>query len=204
MGLFDRVKSTLRSDGDETTDSGADEEPEVSGAFEVPAWAVEDRVNVEERTGIIHEHYDEVNKEQARVIAEKLKEDMADTSGYTMDSIRYDLEDTLDLPDELIYTIVWTETSSIELMDTVSGYLDDDAPRYSYKISVSDDDRTHSICREAAREIEEQSGVGLEELTRILITKAEKYKDEGGTPERMEHWVPHERCRHSVVRQVDL
>lgn len=204
MGLFDKVKSTLGGEEADEPEPEPDEEPEVSGAFEVPEWAVEDRVDVEKRTEIIHQHYDPVDEEQARVIAEKLKDEMEDTSGYTMDSIRYDLEDTLDLSDELIYTIAWTETSSIELLDAVSGYLEDDAPRYSYKISVSNDDRTHPICREAAAEIEEQGGVGLKELTRILLEKVEKYEDEGGTPGRMAHWVPHERCRHTVVRQVDL
>jgi hypothetical protein len=89
-------------------------------------------------------------------------------------------------------------------MRRVSNYLEDDGPDDTYKISTTIDDRTHPVTREAYKEIEERGGVSLKELGSVLLEKAKKYEDEGGTPERMEHWVPHERFRFSIVRHVDV
>ncbi|GGN26146.1 hypothetical protein [Halarchaeum nitratireducens] len=198
MGLFDKVTDAIggNSEGEKDT-------TEVTGAFDVPAWAVEDRVNVDKRTEIIHEHY-HVTEEQAHTIAQKLKEELESTEGYSQHSIISNLEDDLDLDYDLLETIVWTERASIETMDRVNTYLEQNDPDKLYKISGPDDDRTHPITREAMEEIEEKGGVTMEKLARILIRKAEKYEDEGGTPERMEHWVPHEKFRFSIVAHVDF
>ena len=196
MGLFDKVTDALGSN-----DSSEKEQTE-DDVFNIPEWAVEDKVNVDKRTAIIYEHYD-VNENQARTIAKRLKEHLESTDGYSHDSIRYDLEDELDIDRELLETIVWTEIASIETIDRVNTYLERGEPDHVYKLSAPDDDRTHIVTREAADEIEERGGVSMEELARILIKKSEQYEDEGGTPERMEHWVPHERFRFSIVRHVD-
>lgn len=203
MGLFDKVTDAIGGDSGEAEEEQTEQNTEMTGAFDIPAWAVEDRVNVDKRTDIIHEHYD-VTEEQARIIAEKLKEELESTEGYSQHSIISDLEDDLDLDYDLLETIVWTERASIETMDRVNTYLDQNDPDKLYKISGPDDDRTHPITREATEEIEEKGGVTMEELARILIQKAEKYEDEGGTPERMEHWVPHEKFRFSIVAHVDV
>lgn len=197
MGLFDKVTDALGSD-DESSET-----EQTDGVFDIPEWAVKDRVNVEKRTAIIHEHYS-VNETQARTIAEKLKKEMESTDGYDQHSIRSDLEGGLDIDGELLETIVWTESASIEMMDRVNTYLEQNDPDDLYKLSAPDDDRTHPITREAADEIEAKGGVTMENLARTLIEKAEKYEDEGGTPERMVHWVPHERFRFSIVRHVDF
>lgn len=197
MGLFDKVTDALGSD-DESSET-----EQTDGVFDIPEWAVKDRVNVDKRTAIIHEHYS-VNETQARTIAEKLKKGMERTDGYDQYSIRSDLEGELDIDGELLETIVWTERASIEMMDRVNTYLEQNDADDLYKLSAPDDDRTHPITREAADEIESKGGVTMEKLARILIEKAEKYEDEGGTPERMEHWVPHERFRFSIVRHVDF
>lgn len=197
MGLFDKVTDALGSD-DESSET-----EQTDGVFDIPEWAVKDRVNVDKRTAIIHEHYS-VNETQARTIAEKLKKEMESTDGYDHYSIRSDLEGELDIDGELLETIVWTERASIETMDSVNTYLEQNDADDLYKLSATDDDRTHPITREAADEIEAKGGVTMEKLARILIEKAEKYEDEGGTPERMEHWVPHERFRFAIVRHVDF
>lgn len=159
---------------------------------------------MEKRTSIIHEHYDGVTEEQARFIAQTLKEQMESTE-FSQRSIRSSLEEELDIEDELINTIALTERASIELMDRVNTYLEQETGGEVYKISAPDDDRTHPVTREAVEEIENRGGaVPMKELARILLEKAEKYEDEGGTPERMEHWVPHERFRFSIVRHVEV
>lgn len=200
MGLFDKVKDAVSSGSNkQETNSEIDN----SGSFTVPEWAVKDRVNVEKRKDIIYEHYD-VNEAQAQNIAQKLKQEMESTDGYNQDSIRNDLGGEIDIDRDLLETIVWTEMASIETMDRVNSYLEKNDSDDLYKISAPDDDRTHQITREAANEISERNGVTMEELAGILVSKAEKYEDEGGTPERMKHWVPHERFRFSIVRHVDF
>jgi hypothetical protein len=202
MGLFDKVSDALGS-GEDSEPEQAEENTEVSGAFDIPAWAVEDRVNVDKRADIIHTHYD-VTEDQARAIAEQLKEHLESTEGYTQHEIISELEDDLDLDYNLLERIVWTERASIEIMDSVNTYLEQNDSDKLYKISGPDDDRTHPITREAVGETDERGGVTMEELARILIEKAEKYEDEGGTPERMEHWVPHEKFRFTIVPHIDV
>jgi hypothetical protein len=126
------------------------------------------------------------------------------TEGYTQHEIISELEDDLDLDYNLLERIVWTERASIEIMDSVNTYLEQNDSDKLYKISGPDDDRTHPITREAVGETDERGGVTMEELARILIEKAEKYEDEGGTPERMEHWVPHEKFRFTIVPHIDV
>lgn len=205
MGLFDKVMNSIGGDSEESEQEQVEETAEITGAFDIPAWAVEDRVNVDKRTEIIHEYYD-VNEGQARSIAEKLKEELESTEGYSQHDIISDLEDDLDLGYELLERIVWTERASIETMDRVNTYLEQNDPDKLYKISGPDPDadRTHPISSEVIRETEEKGGVTMKELARILIQKAEKYEDEGGTPERMDHWVPHEKFRFSIVTHVDV
>lgn len=202
MGLFDKVTNALGGEDDSENNQTEDSNGGISGVFDIPEWAVADRVNVEKRSEIIFNHYD-VTEDQAHTIAQKLKDELESTEGYSHHSIRSDLEEELDIDHELLETIVWTERASIETMDSVNTYLDQNDPDRLYKISAPDDDRTHPITREAADEIEQRGGVTMEELARILIEKAEKYEDKGGTPERMEHWVPHERFRFSIVAHVD-
>jgi hypothetical protein len=129
---------------------------------------------------------------------------MESTDGYTQGDMISSLEGELELSYDLLETIVWTEHASIEIMDNVNTYLDQNDSDAVYKLTAPEDDQTHPVTREAAEEIEEQGGVTMEELSRILIQKAEKYEDEGGTPERMEHWVPHEKFRFSVVKHVEF
>lgn len=88
-------------------------------------------------------------------------------------------------------------------MERVQTYLRQWEPDHVFKLSVSDDDRTHPICREVKAETEERGGVSFEDLVSLLKEKAEEYKEVGGTRERMDHWVPHERCRHTFVRHFD-
>lgn len=201
MGLFDKITDAI-GNGDSSEKDQTDA-TEAGGAFDVPAWAVEDRVNTEKRTSIINEHYD-VTKEQAQAIAQTLKENMESTEGYRQHDMISSLENELSLSHDQLETIVWTERASIETIDRVNSYLEQNSPDDVYKLSGADDDRTHPVTREAIDEIEEQGGVTMEELARILTKKAEKYEDEGGTPERMDHWVPHEKFRFSVVKHVDI
>lgn len=65
-------------------------------------------MELEVRTEVIHTHYEGVTLEEALVIAEMLREQMKN-GGYSIGSMRREVEDSLDLDDDLIETIVWTE-----------------------------------------------------------------------------------------------
>jgi len=201
MGFFDKIKSAVGGSEEESTKPEGDND-NTAGAFSAPEGFFNDRVNVKKRTKIIHRHYD-VSREQAHTIAQKIKEGMEKEDGGTTDLMRSDLEEKVDVDEELIHTIVWTEQASINTMRRVNNYLENGREDDLYKISTSVNERTHPVTREAYEETEHRGGVPMKELARILIEKAEKYEDEGGTPERMEHWVPHERFRFSIVRHVD-
>lgn len=204
MGIFDKVTNALGG-----SDSGQDvDEQSVqsnNGVFDITEWAQEDRVNVEKRAEIIHKHYERVNLEEAKIIAETLKEKMGESKGYSRRDILNAVEGEVELDDKQLETIVWTEISSIETIDRVKSYLDRERGDDVYKIQAPMDNRTHPVTREAVETIEERGGaVPMNELAEILLEKAEKYEQDGGTPERMGHWVPHERFRFSITRHVDF
>lgn len=202
MGLFDKLSDAL---GQGEEEGGVENSrSSVSGVFEIPEWVVEDRVNVDRRTEIIHEHYPGVDVEEARVIAETLANHMESTDGYSQRAVRDTVEEKVSLDDDLVQTIVWTERASIETIDRVSTYLEQERGGEVYEIQAPMDNRTHPVTREAVEEIEDRgAAVPMEEVAEVLLEKAQKYEGEGGTPERMEHWVPHERFRFSIVRHVD-
>lgn len=202
MGLFDKVTGVLGSDSDSSETEQNDENIQTE-VFDIPEWAVKDRVNVDKRADIIQEHYD-VDESQARTIAQKLKDEMESTDGYSHSSIRRDLDSGVEIDGDLLEAIILTEMGSIEMLDRVNSYLEKNDSDQLYKLSGLDDDRTHPVTREAVEEINSRDGATLKEIARVLIEKAEKYEDEGGTPERMEHWVPHERFRFTIVPHVDF
>jgi hypothetical protein len=193
MGFFDKVKSAFQSDANQ-------EEPDASAdPFTAPESAVEDRVSVSKRTEIIIEHYDGVTGREAKQIAQTLKKHLEEPEGYSARDMINEIDSAVDLDEELIETIVLTENASISNMNTIEDYMEREADDWVYKITVSDDG--HPICTDARDKIESKGGVSLEELARILIENAEEHEE--GTPKRMDHWVPHERCKHRVVRHVD-
>lgn len=202
MGLFDKILSPLG--GDENTEE-SDADKTGSDPFSIPANMVEDKVKVSHRTEIISTHYDEITARQAKEIAQILEKHMTDPDGYRQREIRKEVEDRLELSEELAERIVWTESASIEICDTVQKYKGQMAEwgdEWVFKIPSSNDDRSHPIRVEAIEEIEERGPLPLDEVHDLLKRKAEKYQDEGGTPERMDHWVPHEKPRYTVVREV--
>lgn len=206
MGLFDKITSSItggESSGQEPTSESPSEDEEFD-PFSVPADMVEDKVNVARRTEIISTHYDEINARQAKQIAEILEKHMTDPDGYSGREIRSELEDELGFSSDFAERVVWNERASIEICDTVRTYReqsDESDKEDLYKITMTDDDRVHPVREEAHAEIEERGGVPLDELQDILREKAEKYRDEGGTPGRVDHWIPHENPRYTVMRK---
>ena len=201
MGLFDKFTSALSSEESDSSDQ--EEEP---GPFSIPEWAVEDMVNVKRRTEIIQTHYQGVRHQQATKIAEILKENLETTEGWSLDDMIQDVADTVDVSEELTRRIIRTEVASITTIDKAQTYLERErSDGFVFKWQGPSDDRTHPICAEVKEEIENRGGgVPLNELQRLLTETARKYENQGGTPERMDHWVPHEKCRHTLNRHIEM
>lgn len=194
MGLFDSVKNALSGDdaGDESAGGNDDGTGEQDGM-----------VNVEGRANIVETHYDDVTGDQARRIAEILADHLEERSVRVRDIVE-DVEE-LGLSHDRADTIVRTEFASIQLMDSVRTYREQPrSDEFEFYLPGELDDRAHPVRRKTVEEIEARGGaVPLDELQEILRENAEKYRDEGGTPERVDHWVGHEMPRYSIVRHVE-
>lgn len=203
MGLIEKILSSLSEDIEPEKESGS--KNTGSDPFSPPESVVKDKVKVSRRTEIISTHYDEITAREAKQIAQILESHLTDTDGYSQRDIRQEVENELDISADLAERIVWTERASIEISDTVRTYKRQMAERESewvFSLPGSNDDRTHPIIAEARDEINQQEGVTIDELQELLTEKAKKYQDEGGTPERMDHWVPHEKSRYTITRKV--
>lgn len=204
MGFFDRLRTVLagqnkKPERTESEDAGSID-PRESSILLNPEH-LEGMVDVDQRANIIEEHYETVSSGDARFIAETLKTQM---EGY--DLRKYEAKKKVrketELDRELVEKIWWTERQSIQALDTVSNDLPADVDM-KYSWSTAGDDDVHPVCEAIASEINSRgSGVSASELVLIIREKAEMYSDEGGTPERAEHLVPHHKCRSAIVSQV--
>jgi len=63
------------------------------------------------------------------------------------------------------------------------------------------DSHTTVICETVKERINAEGGsVPIEELKEILRDVSSEYREKGGTPERVEEYIPHYQCRHTLVQ----
>lgn len=156
----------------------------------------------EGRGRIIHQHYEEIAEDQAHEIATILM-DHADEHGNIQRSpVTEDINERLDLADDLVEDIVLTETASISIIDRIEELRSrPDSEDFTYSLVGPSDEQTHPVLEDARDEIEDRGGgVPLEELREILRDQAAKHQDEGGTPERVDHWVAYQKPRYTITR----
>jgi len=198
MGLFDKVSDALSND-----ESSADEKVNQN---QTPP-SERDKVNVDERSGIIYQHYEKISQSQAERISGILKKSLDDLDEYKHRDIRENIVNEVGLSPDLADRIVQNEHASIQLMSTVRDYISQmnrAGDEWEFYISGPTDDRTHPVTEEAINETNPFKGgnaLKIEELRGLLESKAEKYSEEGATPERIDHWVAHEKPRYTIVRK---
>ena len=200
MGLFDRFKSALGTDAGENQEKSSDE----SGPFSAPPEEVlEDQVDIDRRSGIIAEYYD-VTEAEATAIAECLNGHLSGAQSSSHFEMLEDVSSIVSLPTDSVEEMIMTESSSISNLRRARSYSQrSNSATYVYDWTGPSDHRTSQICIEAEKEIEEHGGaLPLDDLQDLLRETAARYPDEG-TPERMDHWVPHHKCRHVIVRHVE-
>ena len=99
----------------------------------------------------------------------------------------------------MIKTIFWTEQRSVQIEDSIKKYREESITSKVRWDGPSEEDIS-PVCKGAVEEIKRRGGsVEIKDLQQILREKAEGFDE--GTPGRMDHWVPHERCK-SVISPV--
>ena len=183
MGIIDRILGR-----DEEEDTEDNPEPTVANA---------QSTLVTNRTEIILEHYD-VTAVQSKTIAEILDQQFSgESSGVVVDDLIEEIIERTDLDKDIASTIALTENSSIALTNSINKYQSQGLGDADYQLIVKD---CHEICMDVRDDVEDRDGFPLNELQSMLRENAESYPD--GTPERMDHWVPHEKCKAVITRHV--
>ncbi|GAB7010069.1 hypothetical protein [Halorubrum trueperi] len=202
MGIFDRLFGS--GGGDDGNDPPGEtakdhiENPAESDILLDPEL-LEGKVNVDRRAEIIDTHYDDVSTDDARFIAETVKE-YVESYDLRKGDARSRIEERTGLDRDRVVEILWTERSSVQNCDKVRSWQDAETPMmFVWKLG----DECSQICAD----VEEATAgrdepIPLGELQELLREKAEEYADEGGTPERMDHWVPHHKCKALLQMKV--
>lgn len=190
MGLRSWFAGLLDPDGT-GTDAGSGEDGEVE---------LELVVDVDRRAGAIMEHYG-LDGEDARQVAEILDAELSREEGYARTMIVDRVARELDMDEDRAKTIVDTEVASIRNLARVRKFehQTDGQARFRWVDSVGRDESP--VCAAIRAAIDERGPVSRAELEDIIREAAGD--DDAGTPDRADDLVPHESCRHTVVRHVE-
>lgn len=153
-------------------------------------------ISISTRTEILLEHYD-VTGRDAKTTATLLKETLEGNTGAELDGLINDINEKTDIDRDTAETIAVTERTSIQTADRLQQYRDQGFGSDTVYKVIPDG---HDICNALSDETDERDGVPLDELQDLMRKHAESHPD--GTPDRVDHWVVHERCEHVVTRHV--
>lgn len=136
---------------------------------------------------------------------------MTDASGWTLGGIAERLQDVLNVSQDDALEYARNETQPVLSVARAEGWeeyareTDQDPDEFLFDWVGPNDHRTTDLCQETEREIDSRGGaVTLQELKGILMDKAKKYADDGGTPNRVDEWHPHYNCRRTFVRRSQV
>lgn len=156
-------------------------------------------------TDVLHDNFDGIPMAAGRKIHDLFEEKLTQPQGWSLRSIKQDLmKEFPNMPESQAETITRMEVGAVLNEAREVAYESrDDSERYKYDWIGPDDSRTTKVCEEITKEVESRGGsVPMDELKSILKEKAKKYQDRGGTPRRVDDWMPHYGCRHTFVRRV--
>lgn len=176
---------------------GAGDDAESGGDDEVELELV---VDVDRRAGAIMEHYG-LDGEDARQVAEILEAELGREEGYARTMIVDRVARELDMDEARAKTIVDTEVGSIRNLARVRKFerQTDGQARFRWVDSVGRDDSP--VCADVRAAIDERGPVSRSELADVIREAASDHDE--GTPDRADDLIPHESCRHTVVRHVE-
>lgn len=147
------------------------------------------------------DEYNDVPHMAALTVHEIIKDNLTNPDGWSIETIVDDLTDEFEgVSEKQAETIARTEVAAV-LNDARAMAYDESGEDLQFYWSGPNDEHTTELCTEVKAEVENLGGyVEKDELKEILRRKARKYKDEGGTPERVDSWIAHFNERHTLVR----
>lgn len=173
-------------------------------ADNVPEFVREVIEFVIESRDIVYTSFEDLPHDAALRVKEILKEELQEPEGWSIDSLTETFAEELRVSEDKAQSIARTESGAVlntsrEVAYEASPGSDD----FVYYWSGADDSRTTDLCHDIKSEVDDRGGaVPMDELKTILLDKAHDY--DYGTPGRVDEWLPHFNCRHTLVRDVQL
>lgn len=198
MGLFDKVTDAISGEGSESDNNGDSTNNAVQAMRQ-------GKVDVDAHSKIIAAHYEDVTTSEAREVATILKQSIEESNGKRDREVINTIEEEVGLHRDLADRIFRNERAAVTNTERVTKYRrQSDADDHEFYLPGELDDRAHPVRVEVVEEIEKRGGsVPLDVLQELLREAAAKYQHEGGTPERVDHWLAHEKPRYAITRKVD-
>lgn len=146
--------------------------------------------------------FEDIPKSAALTVHKEITDSLIQPQGWSVNSIISRIVDEFEwLDEDHARTIVRQEVAGVLNKAREVAYR-----ARSDKVMVDwvgpDDASTTTICRTIKSKIDEQGGsVPLPMLRKILDEVARDYRERGGTPERVDEYVPHYQCRHTMVER---
>lgn len=147
---------------------------------------------VADRTPVIRDHYD-IDEIDARRLADAV--DRGREEGWSPRKTTQTVYSEVSVPREKVLTIVWNEARSIYTLSSIQQYRK--GPEISVQWLAPEED-AHAAC-EQVHERTADEGVSISRLNELL---REAIAEHSGTAERMDHWIPHDRCRATISHAI--
>jgi tRNA nucleotidyltransferase/poly(A) polymerase len=159
---------------------------------------------VVEQLDPLHGDYKGVPYLAAQQVEEEVKASLTQPQGWSTNSVAKRIRNEFDWMDKRqSEKIARMEVAAV--LNTAKSVMfraaEPQDEMWEYDWVGPDDANTTKICDETKEEIERRGGqVPLDVLQDVLREKAREYRSEGGTPSRVEEYIPHFECRHTLER----
>jgi hypothetical protein len=152
----------------------------------------------------LHGDYKGVPHLAAQKVEEHIRASLTQHQGWSTNSVAKRLENEFSWMDsEQAENIARMEVAAV--LNTAKSVMYKAAEPtdevWEYKWVGPSDSETTALCEEVKSEISDRGGqVPLTVMKDILREEAREYANKGGTPERVEEYIPHYQCRHTLER----
>lgn len=153
-------------------------------------------------------NFENVPGHQVERLKQVFKDSLTQPQGWSLSSIIENIQEEFPGVDtEDAELIARNETAALTNTAREQAYTKRGDGDEKYYWTGPEDHRTTDICHDLKQMTQPKRGgspVPLEDLKKALMAKAKEHRGRGGTPGRVDEWVPHYQCRHTFVRDVHL